>query len=274
MIMFTKFLLKFYRIQDWIKVLGLVLIPCILFNASPADIFKLLFISSLLLAYGFSVNDFFDFKCRGEENLVGRTYKKEKYITILLLLVPPLTSLYLSIVIFSTPFSHIFFVLDFLLFSFYSIPPFRLRDKKICDIICNSTMFPLIFVYSYFYFSSSLSSLFFFFFIIFTLYFTISEIIHQLSHFSKDETSGRISTAIWLGKRTSLKIINLIALANILFSLVFILFLPLFSIISLFFSILRVYRINSWKSTFSQLRNKIYGMEEGLIYVLFLLLLY
>jgi 4-hydroxybenzoate polyprenyltransferase len=268
--------LKFYRVSDWIKVLGLVLIPCILFKASITDTLKLIFITSLLLAYSFSINDFFDFKCRGEKNLVGETYKMEKNISILLLLIPSFMLICFLAVIFPTFLSRIFFILDFLIFSLYSIPPFRLRDRKIIDVLSNSLMFPLILLYSYFYFTVSFSLFLLLLFLSFFFYFLVSEIIHEIAHSKKDRLTGRITTAAWLGRKRSIKLIKLILFLSLPVFILFIVFLPhsfnIFPIVSSIFSLLRIDRINSWRKSFSKLRNKIYGTEEGVIYIGLLLI--
>jgi 4-hydroxybenzoate polyprenyltransferase len=265
-----KFFIKFYRASDWIKVLGLVLIPCLLCRSSFFDFLKLISITALLLAYGFSINDFFDFKCRGEKNLIGKVYRKEKYKVISLLLFPPLL-LMLFIFSLSTFLSRVFFILDFFLFSFYSIPPIRLRDRKILDVISNSLMFSIIIIFSFFYFISTTDIFFYFFYFIYFIYFLISELIHEISHFVKDKSSGRISTVIWLGKKYSLWLINLILLFESLFSFVFIFQFShpfkIFPLVSLFFIVMRIKRINSWSESFSRLRKRIYGMAEGLVYI-------
>jgi 4-hydroxybenzoate polyprenyltransferase len=270
------FLLKFYRVPDWIKVLGLVLIPCLFFKALITDTLKLIFITSLLLAYAFSINDFFDFKCRGEKNLVGEIYKERKNISVLLLLIPSFMLICFSAVTFPTFLFRIFFILDFLIFSFYSIPPFRLRDRKIIDVLSNSLMFPLILLYSYFYFTVSLSLFILLLFLSLFFYFLVSEIIHEIAHSKKDRLTGRITTAAWLGRKHSIKLIKLILFLSLPIFIFFIISLPhffnIFPIVSSLFSLLRIDRINSWKGGFSKLRNKIYGTEEGVIYVGLLLI--
>jgi 4-hydroxybenzoate polyprenyltransferase len=270
-----EFFLKFYRVSDWIKVLGLVLIPCILFKASITDTLKLIFITSLLLAYGFSINDFFDFKLRGEKNLVAEMYKKKKHTTLLMLILPPLLSLYFSFFIFSMSFSLLLFLLAFIICYVYSAPQVRLRDRKILDILSNS-MFILIFCYSYFYFTQSISLIFLFFLILYINYFLVSEIIHELSHWKRDKSSGRVSTVIWLGEEASLAFAKLIIISGIIVSLIFYFFFSsyfkILPIVSILFSFFRLMRIKSWKYPFYKLRTKIFGSEEGILYIILLFL--
>ncbi len=244
--------LKFYRILDWFKVLGLVLISCMLFEASFHDFIKLLIISSLVIAYGFSVNDLFDFKYRKEKNLVGLLYSKKKHIVIILVSMPLILSLLLAH-IFLPLRSRLFLFLSLLILSLYSIPPVRLRDRKIFDVLCNSA-FCLAFVYSYFYFTSHVDLHFFFFLSVFLFFFFISEITHELSHKRKDIASGKISTAVWLGREKSIRIVKLVIFINIFLSSTFLLFIQssliALPLISILFSILRLERINCWKKHF------------------------
>jgi len=270
------FIAKFYRLGDWVKVLGLVFIPCLLYKSSFFDFFKLISITALLLAYGFSINDFFDFKCKDEKNLISEVYIKERYKATFLLLVP-IFFLVFSIFLLSTFLSRLFFLLDFFLFSFYSIPPIRLRDRKILDVIGNSLMFSLILVFSFFYFTYNIDILFSFFYFTYFIFFMVSELIHEISHYVKDKSSGRTSTVILLGKKRSLRLINIIFLFSTLVFLTFIVEFPnpfkIFPLISLFFIFLRIIKINSWSKSFSLLRTRIYGVSEGMIYIFVILIL-
>jgi len=273
-------LTEFYGTKDWIKVLGLVLIALVYSNAilNIFTLFLHLTFISLILMFARSINNFYGAIKEGEKNYVFLAIKKhgKKKVKMLVFLPLIISLLFLPYYISSTLsfISAIFLI--FLSYS-YSSPPFRLRNKKYFDIIWNVVGAVSIFS-TIFLFHSSPNILFFFFVFYVAWFYFVSEILHQLSHYNKDYKLKRITTCISLGKEKMLFILKNSFILSTILSTIFLLALkrnPFFlPIIFIFFNCLRYRRIfGSANQDFEKLRTRIYGVEEGLTYLILGILL-
>lgn len=230
--------------------------------------------SSIFLAYAyvFSINDFFDYKI-GYERKVKVIHNKN--ITFFMIIFPLLI---LFITLPFTPFVSLIFLLLFLiLFSLYSIPPFRLKKHFISSLTINAlSIGAFSFLGSYFFAKQTIDLKTLIFPAVFTMLMLIYEIIHQISHMKNDKKDKIKSLPLSIGIEKSLKaaiIIQLLILviagmALLIGSWNILLFLGTF-----IFSILRIWRIKSSKNKYPEIRNKIFGLEEGIYYFAVLILL-
>jgi 4-hydroxybenzoate polyprenyltransferase len=259
---------ELYRVKDWIKNLGIILIS-FMYTGLYENIFKLLLIIfqfSLLFSYGFSINNFFDYKICGERNFFSRCKKKSVMSCILplLILIP---TLYF--------YSSLFFLIFFLLYSFYSIPPFRLKNYFIFSIFINSLCIVIIPFFSLFQMFSVkpnlqaivLSIIYFF-------YLNFHETIHQIAHSKTDRKCGIKSLPNVLGLKKSLKCAKIFLIVPIVFSLLALIInfqdgLIFFG--TIFFSFLRIFKLSkvSVHTNFEKIREKFYGVHEGIYYLSF-----
>jgi 4-hydroxybenzoate polyprenyltransferase len=275
-------ILYFYRIKDWIKSLGFSLIGLTttkLIFMNPFLLLLGIIQSYLLFSFLFSFNDFGDYIVKKEKNFIGRLIKKSvlpKNTVLLLCFLPLVLSTVVLILNFSS-YYFIFYLLFVILSIAYSMPKIRLRDVLIVDIICNVLFFSLIFLQSYFFVNTIINTKLFFFLFWIASYIFSHELIHQISHFEKDKKSGRISTAIWLGKNNTIHLLKFSFLLPIIFGvLIYFLFsnLKIFAVFMIFFSSVRFLNVNKFngKKDFKKLRNKLNGTLEGGIYLVLNLL--
>jgi 4-hydroxybenzoate polyprenyltransferase len=267
-------LLYFYRVKDWIKNLGFSILGLYISTFNPILLILNLIQTSFLFSFLFSINDFFDHVIHKEKNFIGNLLKQSilsKKLILLFCFLP----LFLSIIVLILNFSiqyFIFYSIFVILSIAYSFPKIRLRDKPIIDIICNISFFLLIFLQSYFFVKTIpiIKMYFFLFWIIFYIF--SQEITHQLSHFKKDEKTGRISTVILIGKNKSIYILKFSFILPIIFGIVtFYLFpiLKVFAIIMIFSNLIRFFYLKfDEKLKFEKLRNRLGGILEGGFYFL------
>jgi len=269
---------KFYRVKDWVKNLGIPLVA--LFLARQLEIlafFIILIHSSFLLAYSFSINDFFDFKLMEENNYTSKKIKQgapERGVLLLILL--PFfgifaTSLFL-------PFRTIVLTLIFIiLFGIYSCPPLRLKRHWLFSLLINPICIGvLLFLISYFSMSNQLTNKAFMFVIVFFSYIFSTELIHQIAHMKKDKKARIRSFPNEYGIRTTLRIFQFaqfIVAAASLYLLYIDFYLHAIFIGTILFSLLRTSKVRAFdvKSTdFEKMRNRMYGSYEGIYYIIWL----
>ena len=174
-----------YRITDWLHYLGFALmgwaikIPNI--KISRFDfIFSVLIFPSLLLAYGYSLNDYFD---KGEQ---------KKYF---------LLPLVLSTILFPfLNFGQILVGVMFLvLVTFYSLKGISLKKFPVIGTLTNTIGFMLIFMIGYTA-KEGITILGLVFFLLLGIYQTVAQLIHEKVHLESDIKFGRKTTAFYLEK--------------------------------------------------------------------------
>jgi 4-hydroxybenzoate polyprenyltransferase len=135
----------------------------------------------------------------------------------------------------------------------------------------------LIEIFTFNYVGSDVEGSPFIFSIIFTLLIATYEVIHQISHRKEDKKANVKSLPVVFGVENSLKTIFCIQ-----FSIVFIASFALslnfqnnlIFVGTVIFAFLRIFQIFLWKKDFSKLRNKIFGLEEGFYYLIFLMVVH
>lgn len=207
--------LRFFRVRDWVHLLGLPLFGYVF--ASRAVVFTnsfwlALIPSSLYLAYGYSINECFD------SRINGNVEKQGEYS------IPFTRAILLSFFIFIV---NLIIVLKFsfemaLLVGFggitgflYSGQPFRFKGVPFLGLVFNSLCFTPLFLIGYVSVrplnpGSFLSAVF-----IFILFLPV-DLIHQLNDMAQDRIAGFKTTALTLGVK---KTIGLIAISLIILNL-------------------------------------------------------
>jgi 1,4-dihydroxy-2-naphthoate octaprenyltransferase len=270
---------EFYRMEDWVKVLGIALLGLTTLNyflLSPLSFFLCISECSLLLAFLFSFNNFEDFLKEGEKNFIGNLIDKRrlsKNLALFLCFLP----LILSLIPLYINFSYVHFTLYalFAIFAFgYSAPRIRLRDVPFVDVFCNVVFYYILFFISYFYLNNSITLEAYFYLIWITFFFSTSEILHQIDHFEKDRKNKRTSTAIFLGKESTIWLFKSIFLASIVVGLAILVLYPtlrIYAVVLIGSGTLKfIYfgRKISKKTNLQKLRYNMGGMLEGIAYIL------
>lgn len=247
---------KIYRINSWYYYLGFVLIGLAITSPINLQLFKYIMLSSFLLAYAFSINDFYD-ECQ----------KRFYFIFPFILLFIFLPFFNMAQIIIS-----IFFIL---IVTLYSVPQVRLKTIPFISSLCNGLGFSMIFLVGYLnipYFDLK-GVLFMFYLFSFEM---IAQLIHEIVHFNEDKKNNFITTAVFLGK-TRTKKFCYIFLFLALLAIVYLFFMRiigmLFLITSVLFIMYFVIEIKS-KRINLKLREKYrkFGIVTGIIYILLILL--
>jgi len=258
--------IKFYRVRDWIKNLGIPLVGILSTRLDLFSIFFSLILSSLCLAYAFSINNFYDMK-----NI--RNKKGFLILSIIPLIISFIISFFFSM-------EMLLFTLGFtILYTLYSMNPIRLKKHWIFSLtintFCLGVLLLLIGLYSV---SNTLSLISFTFLMIYSSFILTSEIIHQIAHVEEDKKERINSFPIAFGIKNSLKLVKFIQLLLLVFLLFVIFSNPKINFIffpTIIFCFLRFVKINSLNLNdvnFSKLRTKMYGLQEGTSYVIILIL--
>jgi hypothetical protein len=207
-----KYILKHFRVKDWLHYLGYTLLASIL--SSNLSIINFI-LTSFLLAYTYSINDYYDKKL------------KEKYFLIPLILS-----------FFFLPFASLFTITIFLsllvLFTLYSWPKVWLEGKPILSTLANSIGFTLIFLLPV----NSIKTIFEYstlILLIFTLN-TAAQLLHEIVHFKKDRKVAKMTTTVAFGVRISTFLFKMSLIATIFLALLLSSKLPLISLSSILFS--------------------------------------
>ena len=203
---------KVYRISDWIHYLGYTLIGSILFKDIKINTFLQ---TSLLLAYAYSFNDYYDKKL------------KRKYFLI---------PLFLSLI--TLPFLRIWEVvlslLFLLIFTLYSWPKVWLEGKPIISTLSNSIGFTLLLILPFPNITYVLDY-FLFILLIFTLN-TVAQLLHEIVDLKEDKKINKITTTVKFGIKKSLILFKFCMFNVILISFFLLNKFPLISLSSIIFS--------------------------------------
>ncbi|MDI6602554.1 MAG: UbiA family prenyltransferase [Patescibacteria group bacterium] len=236
-----KSFLKYYRIKDWrayfgLGVFGFVIAKGFLFPI--LDIVLFLIIGVLLLAFGFSVNNFFDVK---EDREKGETINLlvQNKKNFLFSISPAILGLSLSAFFGLKVF--LFVLLASLIGFFYSAPPLRMKSKPFLDLISHGLFAgALIFIFPLLIFSPKLT-LFHYLIAFSTFYLSaMLEMRNHLEDYQSDLRAGLQTTVCFLGYKNSANFLRYLAFFYplVLFPPFFLLsqkFLSLFLILTIFF---------------------------------------
>lgn len=241
-----KSLLKYYRVKDWRAYFSLAVFGFIIAKGFLSPILDIVFffiVNVLLLAFGFSVNNFFDIKedkekDRSSTKKIGGGLVQNKK-NFLFSVSPGILALFLS---FYFGFKIFLFVLlAGLIGFFYSAPPLRMKSKPFLDLISHGLFAgALIFLLPLLVFSPKLTL--FHGLIAFSVFYlsAMLETRNHLEDYQSDFKAGLQTTACFLGYENSKNLLKYLAFFYplTLFPVFFLLsqkFLFLFLILTSFF---------------------------------------
>ena len=199
-----KSLLRYYRVKDWrayflFAVLGFIISQGFFFPL--LDIFLFFIIYVLLLAFGFSVNNFFDIKEdreKGEKTDLLVQNKKNFLFSILPGILALLFSIYFGLKIF------LFVLIAGLIGFFYSSPPLRMKSKPFLDLISHGLFGgALIFLFPVLIFSPKLTLFHYLIALSVFCLSIIAEMRNHLEDYQSDLKSGLKTTVCVLGYKNS-----------------------------------------------------------------------
>ncbi len=246
--------LKVYRITDWYYYLGLTFIGFILSNPLGINIIKYIFLSSSLLSYAYSLNDFYDER------------RKEKFFVLPLILTIFILPLFNTLQI-------IFSILFITIVTLYSAEPFRLKTRPIVCSLCNGFGFTILFLLGYYF--QTFPHVGILFASLFFSFNMVAQFIHEVVDIEEDKKNKITTTVILYGKENIKKLCYLFLWSAFLISL-YLLHLKIVSLSFVFITFLFVvfFTIKIRDKIDKKLRRdyRILGMVIGLIYLLLIFL--
>lgn len=187
MIGWLEYLVKFYRIPEWIYVPGLSIFGFLYVVDIPLDTLPLascLLLSSFYLAFGYSSNSLF-------ENYMG---KKKPIRLVAPSFLPGLMALLIAYLISNG--LLLLMLIGIFLSIVYSAPPLMIKGRPVLDLLANSGLFTIVFLTGVMTGGGSLTSdvliisLFIFVMVI------PFQLIHELVHMPEDSSKGFRTTAL------------------------------------------------------------------------------
>ncbi|HUW72053.1 MAG TPA: UbiA prenyltransferase family protein [Candidatus Humimicrobiaceae bacterium] len=236
--------------KDWRAYFGLGILGFILargFLFPLLDILLFSIIGVLLLAFGFSVNNFFDIKEDGEKREVKSLLVQNKK-NFFLSVSPGILALFLS-GYFGTEI-FLFVLIAGLIGFFYSAPPLRMKSRPFLDLISHGLFAgALIFIFPFLIFSPELTLPHYL--IAFSIFYlsTMLETRNHLEDYQSDSRAGLQTTVCFLGYKKSENLLKYLAFFYplVLFPVFFFFFskflLP-FLILTIFFLLLLMFKKN------------------------------
>jgi 4-hydroxybenzoate polyprenyltransferase len=242
--------LKYYRAKDWRAYFGLSILGFVVaggYLAPPLEILLFSVIVVLLLAFGFSINNFFDIK---EDREKGETknFLIQNRKNFVLSVVPGFLALFLSVYFGKEVF--LFVLVASLIGFFYSAPPLRMKSRPFLDLISHGLFAgALIFLFPFLVFNSNLTL--FHYLIAFSVFYLsiMLETRNHLEDYESDSRAGLRTTACLIGYKNTESLLKYLAFFYPL--VIFPAFLGLsqnfrflFLILSCFFLLLFLFRKN------------------------------
>jgi len=271
-------LLKFYKVDIWIRNLGIPFIGILSLEIFPNPLYVAIILLQLafLQAFSFAINDYFDSKIRKEKTYMSSLFKIYSSYIVLFFCIVPLILLIITFFIFHG--NLVFLLLYIIIYDIlYEVPPFRLKKSSFFSLISSPiSLVLLLYLYAYLSFTSTFSIRAIAFLIIFFFYMAFHEMIHQIAHSKREKVLPKV-----LGMKGGIKIAQVLLSIPILVSIFAILLGPARNyifVITLGFSILRIYKLCKIKLSpeeFEKIKiswHKFYSVHEGIIYVIFLAL--
>lgn len=201
--------LKFFRVSDWVHILGLTVLGFCFASEGKAvfyNVFFALLVSSLYLAHGYALNECFD-------TIINSRYPQGNFIPFQTAILFSYAVLVLNLFI-SFHFSKNIFglvIIGTILAWLYSAPPVRAKKKLFLGFLFNSIGFSILFLIGYASLKmidmrAILMTVFFIF-----LFFPI-ELIHELNDFEKDRLGGINTIVVKFGMPASFFLIVISAI--------------------------------------------------------------
>jgi 4-hydroxybenzoate polyprenyltransferase len=240
----------FFRAEHWYYYLGFLLLGSSIKKIWDLTLLKNLLLGGFLLAYAYSLNDYYD-----------QQQRKKLFIIPLILST------------FILPFFNFYQILLSLAFilivTIYSVEPLRLKTKPCISSLLNGFGFISLFFIGYsttfsFTFSGLLFGLLLF------LYEMVAQLIHEIVDFKDDLKNRIMTTAVFIGKENTANICKLIIFSTSVISLI-LLSLKIISSFSFFstlvFMVFNLYQITYKSDVKVRERYRNSGIILGLIYL-------
>lgn len=200
-----KTIFKLLRVKDWrayfsLLVFGFIMAEGFLFPLS--DIILFFSIGLLFLAFGFSINDFFDVKEDKEKNNNEINFPVQNKKNFLLSIFLGLLGLSLSALFGLKVF--LFTLTTELIGFFYSAPPLRMKSRPFLDLISHGLFAgALIFIFPLLIFTPQLTLLHYL--IAFSIFYlsVMLEMRNHLEDYQSDYRAGLRTTVCFLGYKNS-----------------------------------------------------------------------
>ena len=220
-------LIKFYRMKDWRAYFSLGFLGFIVaqgYSAQISDIVIFAVIGLLLLAFGFSINNFFDIKedkvkivehSFVSRSRLARTEEVKKLLiqnkkTFFLSVFPGILAIFLSIYFGKGIF--LFILVSALVGFFYSAPPLRLKSRPFLDLISHGFFAGvLIFLFPLLVFKQELTA--FHYSVTFSIFY-LSVMLEARNHwedYHSDFQAGLRTTACFIGYKNSENLLTYLA---------------------------------------------------------------
>jgi 4-hydroxybenzoate polyprenyltransferase len=216
------------------------------------DFLKYAMLSSGLLAYAFSFNDYCDIKNR------KRYFLAPLFLSFLLLPLFEVSQIILTLVF-------------IVIVTIYSAEPFRLKKIPFISSLCNGIGFFILFFIGY----NKIGLGLLFGVLLFTLQIP-SQLIHEVVHLKSDKREGIITTAVLLGEN-NVKFFCYIFFISAIVVSVYLFIHNLLNIFSIFSTL--IFALYFAKKMYDEKANKVmrkkylfYGIIVGLVYFLNFLL--
>ena len=208
-----KSFLKYYRMKDWRAYFGLAVLGFVVargFLAPSLDVLLFSIIVVLLLAFGFSVNNFFDIKEDREKGEIRNLLVQNKK-NFVFSVSPGILALFLSSYFGIEVF--LFVLVAGLIGFFYSAPPLRMKSRPFLDLISHGLFAgALIFIFPLLIFSPGLTN--FHYLIAFSIFYlsVMLETRNHLEDYQSDFRAGLQTTVCLLGYKKSENFLKYLAL--------------------------------------------------------------
>jgi 4-hydroxybenzoate polyprenyltransferase len=198
--------------KDWRAYFGLGVLGFVLaqgFLSPPLDILLFLIIGLLLLAFGFSVNNFFDIeedKEKGEVKNFLVQNKKNFFLSVSPGILALLLSAYFGKWVF------LFVLIAGLIGFFYSAPPLRMKSRPFLDLISHGLFAgALIFLFPFLLFKPELTT--FHYLVAFSVFYlsVMLETRNHLEDYQSDSRVGLRTTVCFLGYKNSERFLRYLA---------------------------------------------------------------
>lgn len=270
-----KFLMNFYRIKYWIKNIGIPILGLVVTGSYRIENFIIVILAtSMVLSHSYSINNYFDHILTKENNFIGDLIKKKKMKKNIVLL---LTFLPLFLILFLFPFmnieSFIFVILTAILFDLYSCPPTRLKKYPLGLLINTNCLSTFLFFHGYTLVTNVLTQRSIFLFIIIYVYLTFTSLLHEIAHSKIDKKNDLKSFPNIYGEVKAIKLAKLLLIISTIVVVSALMVNPNKNYIfigTLFFNFARYRKISKRRINFQKIRDQVYGLEEGLYYLIIL----
>jgi 4-hydroxybenzoate polyprenyltransferase len=206
-----KRILVFYRVKEWVHMLGLVVLGYA-YSQHSAGLLKLgatLAVGSFCLASGYSINDIYDHQVK-----IKISHRSAMQLSLTALILSLVISWFISVpVFFITAIGHLSGML-------YSARPFRFKNKLWLDLIFNSLPLANLFLIGYLPYSPlTIKPLAIF--TLFLLYFLPIQLIHEIQDQKIDQSQGQRNTFQVMGMTKTKLLIQASLIFYMLLSLFF-----------------------------------------------------